>query len=356
MTEPDEATERRVPRWLLTSSEVSWRVLVVLAAIGLVGFLLVQVRIVVIPLGLALLIAGILAPPAAWMKSRGVPPALASLLMMIAWLGITGLLLWFASARVAAQFSEIGPALQEGWDRTVEWVQSTPLSSIFGEGLSSLTDQLGGGEGVAGRLLSGASTALEIGAMAILTIVFTFFFLKDGDRLFAVFLRQLDRREARVAERAGETLWETTSGYFRGIAIIATINALLKGLALWLIGVPLIGVLMLITFLGSFVPFLGAVIASLAGALVALTGGGVVDALLVVLAGIVIQQIEGNLLEPLVMGRVMHVHPGAVVAAVAVGAAVAGLPGAFFAVPVLAVGTALYTELRSREAVVRPDE
>lgn len=335
------------PKPLIQASEIAWRLLAVAAAAAVVVLLIVKLRLVVIPFGIALLLAGILAPPASWLEDKGLPSSLATSIVFFGALAIGGLSIWFISARLAAELPAISDAVREGWESLIGLLEGSPLGGWLGEDpFGRLTRELQGNAGrIADRLLSGAATAIELATMLALTILFTFFLVKDGERLFTTFVRQFDHRGARrAAEDAGTAVWSTLSGYFRGLALIALVNALTKGLALWLIGVPLILVLMLITFVGSFIPLIGPILASLVGALVALTSGGLLDAGLVILAGIAIQQLEGNVLEPAVMGKVMSLHPIVVLAAVAAGTTLGGLPGAFFSVPVVATGAALYSQ------------
>jgi predicted PurR-regulated permease PerM len=185
--------------------------------------------------------------------------------------------------------------------------------------------------------MRGASTAFNVGAGALLLLVFAFFFLKDGRDIRDGIVRFVpgDAHWQRWKPAAAE-IWMTLGRYVRGVTIVAAFDAILMGLALWAIGVPMIWAIMAITFVGAFIPLAGPVIATVVAVIAALGDGGMTDALLVIGAGITVQLIEGNVLQPYVMGRSVRVHPVVVLAAVAVGAIVWGIPGALLAVPAAA--------------------
>jgi predicted PurR-regulated permease PerM len=204
--------------------------------------------------------------------------------------------------------------------------------------------------------LAGAATVLEILGSALLAIVLLFFLLKDGPSGWRWFLGAFSERNRDQADRAGRAGWQTLTGYVRGIVVIAAIDAVGIGVALALIGVPLAVPLAVVTFFACFVPILGATLAGAVCVLVALAASGPTDALLVLAAVIVVQQAEGNLLEPLIMGRAVRLHPAVVLVAVAAGTLIAGVSGALLATPLVAVAYRMI--LAAREPVVslaKPD-
>jgi predicted PurR-regulated permease PerM len=182
--------------------------------------------------------------------------------------------------------------------------------------------------------------------------VLLFFLLKDGPMGWSWFLGAFGDRDR--ADRAGRAGWRTLSGYVRGIVVIAAIDAIGIGVALALIGVPLAVPLALLTFFACFVPILGATLAGALCVLVALAANGLTDALLVLAAVIIVQQAEGNLLEPLIMGRAVRLHPAVILLAVAAGTLIAGVSGALLATPVVAVAYRMV--LAAREPAVSLDK
>jgi putative heme transporter len=191
---------------------------------------------------------------------------------------------------------------------------------------------------------------VEVLAGIALAIVTLFFLLRDGPTIWA-WCRRLFPPQARTdVERIGERAWTTIGGYLQGVSIVAAVDAVLIGLALWLLGVPLVLPLALLTFVGGFFPIVGAFTAGFAAAMVALVTNGLTTALLVIAATIVVQQLEGNVLQPLVVGGAVELHPLAVILAVAAGGILWGIAGAFLAVPLAAVVNQGATHLANRDS------
>ena len=192
---------------------------------------------------------------------------------------------------------------------------------------------------IGGGLVSGAVIAVELAAGALVALVLTFFLVKDGHRMWGWFegLFSGPRREG--ARELGERVWSTLSAYVRGLVVVALFDAVVIGLALLVIGVPLVVPLAVVTFFGAFIPIVGAFVAGLAAALVALVAGGVDDALLVIVVFVVIQQVESEVLYPVVVGRALRLHPVPILLAVTAGGVLFGIAGAALGAPVAAVVT-----------------
>lgn len=335
-----------VPRWLQGGAAFGWRFLVLAAAAAVVGVVVARLSIVVLPLAIALLIAAVLAPVAGWLREHGLPDGLAAPLVVVVGIALLAGAIGGASWALAGTADELGQRLGAGFQTFVGWLGGFPgLSEEQARTtIQELPQQLLSGGG-SGGLVAGARAVFEMLAMLLLTVFFAFFFIKEGERMFGSALRLVpgDRRE-RLRE-TGLRVWGVLGRFMRGLTAVALINSLLNGLALLLIGVPLILPLMVITFIGSFVPFLGPTIAAAAAALVALAEGSVLDAGLVLLAGFAIQQIEGNFLSPVIYGKALDLHPVLVLIAITVGVTVAGLAGALLAVPLTAAGVAVAKEL-----------
>lgn len=194
--------------------------------------------------------------------------------------------------------------------------------------------------------MTGGVLVAEIAAGALLAVVLLFFFVHDGRRMWFWAVQQLPVGHQGDADAIGRRVWSTTAGYVRGVVVIAVVDALLIGLALLVIGVPLVLPLMVLTFLGAFLPLVGAVLAGAVAALVALVTEGVLAAGLVLVAIIVIQQLEGDLLYPVVVGRAIALHPAAIVVVLTAGGVLAGIVGVLVAVPVAAGVWTAITYLR----------
>lgn len=342
MTAPRKGSA--APRALVVWSELSARILLVIAAVVVVVYALAKLRIVVLPIVFAILLSTVLAPPVRWLRERGLPSAAAAGIVFVAALLLMFGVLAFSGAALVREFGDVGTTLQEGWKDVAAWAENTfgLESSGLAETLSSATEDLGADQNrLASGLIGGAVKALEILAMTLLTFFFTFFFLKDGEGLFLWAADRIGSSDESKTERAGLEAYERLGKFIRGRALISVIEAGATGIAFALIGLPLILPLMVIVFFSSFIPYAGAITMGVVAILIAAATGGFSQAIMVLVVVIVIQQVESNLLEPLVLGKVMQLHPAVVAASVAAGATAAGIVGAFLAIPVLAVAITL---------------
>ncbi|MEV6694448.1 AI-2E family transporter [Micromonospora sp. NPDC051196] len=342
---PDEAADRGAgPRqtwaalpWLVRSAVV-WSACLVVIAAGL--YLLARITMLVTPLAIALaatfFLAALLDPVQLALRRLRLPASLAALLTVLLLLGIlggVGVLVWNLTAN---QFSELGDELRQGLGRTRDLITSTlPVTDQQLDGLLAQLRQAVTEQQV--DPVASARTVAEVFGSALLALVLLFFLLKDGRTMWRWTLNRMTGPNREVAAEAGRVGWRTLGSYSRGTMLIAGIDAVGIGLALVLLGVPLAFPLALITFIGGFVPIIGATVAGAVAVLVALAANGPTTALLTLAAVIAVQQIEGNLLEPLVMKRQVRLHPVVILLAVTAGTLIAGIAGAFVAVPIAAV-------------------
>ncbi|MEU4399954.1 AI-2E family transporter [Micromonospora orduensis] len=323
--------------WLVRTA-VLWSacLVVVVAGLYLVGRIAVLLAPLAIALAATVFLTALLDPVLLLLRRLRLPAALAALLTVLLLLGIlvgVGALVWNLTA---SQFDQLSQELTQGLDRSRDFVTSTlPVSDAQ---LDRLIDQAR--EGLSGSSpdpVSGARTATEVLGSALLALVLLFFLLKDGRSMWHWVLSRVSGPNQSVAAEAGRAGWQTLGAYSRGTMLIAAIDAIGIGLALVLLRVPLALPLALITFLGGFVPIIGATVAGAVAVLVALAANGPTTALLTLAAVIAVQQIEGNLLEPLVMKRQVRLHPAVILVAVTAGTLIAGIAGAFVSVPITAV-------------------
>ncbi|KAB1129180.1 AI-2E family transporter [Micromonospora sp. DT46] len=323
--------------WLVRSAVV-WSACLVVIVAGL--YLLGKIAVLLAPLAIALAVTifltALLDPVQLALRRLHLPAALAALLTVLLLLGLlfgVGALVWSLTAN---QFSELSEELVQGLQRTRDFVTSTlPVSD---RQLDQLLDQArqGLGQGSVDPV-SGARTAAEVLGSALLALVLLFFLLKDGRSMWRWTLSRTTGPNREVTAEAGRMGWRTLGAYSRGTMLIAAIDAIGIGLALVVLRVPLAFPLALITFFGGFIPIIGATVAGAVAVLVALAAKGPVTALLVLAAVITVQQVEGNLLEPLVMKRQVRLHPAVILVAVTAGTLIAGIAGAFVSVPITAV-------------------
>jgi putative heme transporter len=302
----------------------------------------------VLAIAAALLLAALLEPVVEWLHRHRVPRGLAAFIAVVAGIvAVLGALLLVGYA-VASEAAELGRRVGAGLREIRDWLVEGPLK-LDPQRLDSLLTSAGErAQQLAPASLRGAVALLEVLGSAVLAVVLLFFLLKDGPMMWRWVVGGVAEHNRERVDRAGHSGWRALTGYVRGIVVIAAIDAIGIGIALWLIGVPLAFPLGVLTFLASFVPVLGATVAGAVAVLVALAANGPVDALLVLAAVIVVQQAEGNLLEPLIMGRAVRLHPAVILTAVAAGTLLAGVGGALLATPVVAVTYRVIQSFRER--------
>ncbi|HET8754880.1 MAG TPA: AI-2E family transporter [Solirubrobacteraceae bacterium] len=328
-----------------------WLLIVGLAVVAAVN-LAARLRLVVVPVAIALLFATFLAPPVRWLKDHGWRDGLAAVTVLGAALLAFGGLGVLLVPPVVDQFADLDIGISGGIDRVQQWLADSPLplsSDEVADAIDRAQAQLSDSFGtLANEVVSGAAIALEVVAGLLLTIVVLFFLLKDGARMWewTAGLAPAHRR-ADVAEM-GERAWTALGAFVRGQTLVALFDSVLIGLALVIIGVPLVLPLAVLTFFGAYVPVVGATLTAMLAVLVALVSNGLAAAVAVLAAILVVQQIEGNVFHPVVVGRAVHAHPVVILLAVPAGGVLAGIIGALLAAPIVAVGTAVLGYLRER--------
>ncbi len=341
-----------VPRSLRIAAALAWRILVVAAFLLVLGLAVARLRLVVVPSFVALLLAAFLTPPVQRLQRLGLPAGLAAFLTMLATAAVIGGIVVALAPQVASEVDEIDLSATEIRDDFENWLVDGPLdlsqqrvAELFDRIESEVRDNQGT---IAAGAFSGALVAVEVLTGFLLAIVVLFFFLRDGARIwdFLVSLFPVDVR-ADVQVMGGRA-WGTLSGFLRGTAIVALFDAFFIGLAIYLLGVPLVIPLALLTFLGGFVPIVGAFTAGIAAVAVALVTEGTVDAAILLGAILAVQQLEGNVLQPAVVGRSVELHPIVILLAVTTGAVLWGVVGAFVAVPITSAAWAAISYLRQK--------
>ena len=317
-----------------------------------------ELRLVVLPVLLAIVLATFLTPPVRWLREHGWHDGIAALAVLL--FAVVVLFATFAlmAPPTIEQFSQFDVGITEVIDRFQQWIRESPLpisSDQVNDALESLQEQLRSGIGtVANEVVSGALLAVEVLTGLVLSVVILFFLLKDGRRIWDWVVSLMPPQHRDDVRAMGDGAWSALGGFVRGQTIVALFDAVLIGLALVVLDVPLALPLAVLIFFGAFVPVIGATVTGALAALVALASAGLVTALLVVGAIIIVQQLEGNILEPVVVGRAVHVHPVAILIGVTIGAVLAGIIGAMVAAPLVAMGGAVLGYLR--EVSSDPDD
>jgi putative heme transporter len=324
---------------LVVAGRIGWAIIGVAGAVVVFGFVVGQLSLVVVPIVLALFPATLLVPGANWLKRR-LPDALAASITLVAGLVAIGLVIGLMVPLVAAELPRLADTASEGVAEVARFVDAGPFGLDLG-GVAGLIDrvreQLGDLGELAGPALDVASAALEIVVATVLLLVVLFFYLKDGERIGRGLLALAPPHQRPRLQRAGEQAWQTLGAFFRGQLLIALVDAVAIGIGLALLRVPLALPLAVLVFFGGLFPIVGAVTAGALAVLVALAHGGLVLGLVVLALIVTVQQLEGNVLEPLILSQVVKLPALVVVLAVTAGAITFGVLGAFLAVPVTAV-------------------
>jgi putative heme transporter len=330
-----------LPGWYRTAGAASWRFVAIVAAVGLVVYALVVLRVVVLPIIVALLVSTLLLPVVEWLKRRRVPPALAAAATMLGGFLVLAAIATAVAPSISDQFGDLRPQAEQGLRDASEVLADPPFNvgqQELDETVDKAVERLRENSGPLTRgLRSGAVLLGELITGLIVAVLLTFFLLKDGERMWGYALSLIGSGGRKNAHEIGTRVYAALAGYVRGIALVGLVDAILIGLALLIIGVPLVIPIMIITFFAAFVPLIGAFLAGLVAVLIALVSGGLVDALLVLGAIILVQQVEGHVLYPVLMSRTVHLHPAVIVVALAIGGILAGIVGVFLAVPVAGI-------------------
>jgi predicted PurR-regulated permease PerM len=343
----------KVPLLVAGAAAWSWRLLVIGAAATMIAFVLIRLYVVVVPVILALFLAAALEPLVARLRRHGWPPALATVAVFFGTLALVVLVFTWIGANVADELDDVGERVEAGIDDVREWLQGEPLN-LSPERLDKLEDDLtgsfsfGSGSGGAAGVAKGARTVTEVFGGLVLLLFTLFFVLKDGFRMADWFKERIAPAQRDDAVEIACRSRRIMRLYLVATALTGLIDGVLIGIALLILGVPLVLPLAVLTFFGGFFPLVGATLAGLIAALVALVDGGFVTALLVVGATILVQQIEGNLLQPLILERAVRLHPLVTVVAVGAGLLVGGLLGAFLSVPLVAIAAQTANYYRTR--------
>jgi putative heme transporter len=335
-----------VPLNLERAAGWSWRLLVCSAAALAVLALLWYFRVVVLPTMVALTIAPALTPLAGlFRRLRLERPAAA--FALIAGLAVVAGLVAIVTTSVLAQYDDLADSVSRAVDDITDRLEDDPFNLSFDRTAdlqSTLRESWREGSSY---LASGVQAGVGLLSGLFLAVFLLYFILRDGEALWAWVLRRFAPATRPAVDRAGRRAWAVLGGFVRGTALIAAIDATLIGIGLWLLGVPLAFALAVVVFLGAFVPFVGAFVSGLVAVLVAFADEGWEIALIALAIVVGVQFVEGNFLQPIIQSRTVDLHPAVILLAVAAGASLFGIVGAYLAVPVTAVVFAVVASVTS---------
>ena len=342
-----------IPAPLRVAADLSARFLLVVAATWVVVYLLVQIRVVVIPLAIALLIAALLAPVvSAAVEHLRLPKGVATGVVLVGATALFGGVLSFVINAFIAGLPDLQARLVESYQLSIRPLLAGPPLNIPMERLDNLSGELqqsisANMSAITSGALSTAATVGELASGALLLLFVLIFFLQDGARIWHFVLRIIPLAQRRRVDTAGERAFASLVGYTRATVVVAVVDAVGIGIGLWAVGVPLVVPLAALVFLGAFIPVVGAVLSGSVAVLVALVANGLVPAAIVLGVVIAVMQLESHVLQPILLGRAVQLHPLAVVLAVAGGVVLAGIVGALLSVPLIAVLSAAVRSLLS---------
>lgn len=316
------------------------RLIVIAVALYVTGWFIGQTWMIWFPVSIATLFATVLGQPATWLRSKGVPAALAAAAVMLGFLAFLTAVFSVLIPQLVEEAPEIAAQAADGLDQVQEWLIEGPLkidATQINNALDSLQTWLKSSAlDISTGVLSTIGTAVGFVVNFVLILILTFLFVKDGHR-FLPFVERLGGQRAgghlrEVLSRA----WGTLGNFIRTQALVSLIDAVLIGLGLVIVGVPLWAPLAILTFFGGFIPIVGAFASGALAVLVTLVTNDPKDALIILLVVVAVQQLEGNVLSPILQGKGMNLHPAIVLLSVTAGGSMFGITGAFLAVPVAA--------------------
>jgi putative heme transporter len=343
-----------VPWGVRVAAEAGWRLLVLAGTLWVLMQVISAVQLVVLSFTVALLITALLEPTVARLRHRGVPRGLATAIAFISGFVIMGLVGWFVTWQVMQNLDTLSGKVQDGIDDLRRWLLHSPFhvtEDQINRIANSLRDAIGSNtDAITSAGIEGVTVVVEVLTGVLLAMFSTLFLLYDGPRIWSWVLKLVPAAAREGVAGAGPRAWRTLTSYVRGTVLVALIDGIFIGVGIYFLDVPMAVPLAVFVFLFSFIPLVGAVVSGALAVVVALVTQGVFTAAMVVVVVLAVQQIEGHVLQPFILGRAVRVHPLAVVLSVAAGSLVGGIGGAVVAVPLVAVGNTVVGYLRSYSA------
>lgn len=348
----DRQIVQDLPYGIRIAAAWSWRLGVILLMVGALVWLFGRVSFLIIPIMVAALLAGLLYPVTVWLKGRKVPNGGAVALTVVAFIGLIGGALALVGRQLYNGFGELWQQALAGIQQIQSWLADGPLHLTADQIDKYISDGVTALQNNSSSILSGAlsfgSTAGHFAAGLVLSLFILIFFLLEGSRIWGFLVRLLPRRARTAVDGAGRRGWTSMVSYVRIQMFVAFVDAVGIGVGAAIIQVPLALPLAVLVFIGSFIPIVGALVTGAIAVLLALVANGPVNALIMLAIVLLVQQLESHILQPLVMGKAVALHPVAVILSVAAGSYLAGIPGALFAVPLLAVANSAVRYIAAR--------
>ncbi|GAA2783419.1 AI-2E family transporter [Streptomyces showdoensis] len=340
-----------IPWGMRVAAEAGWRLLVLAGTVWVLMKVISSVQLVVLAFVAALLITALLQPTVALLRRKGLPRGLATAVTAVSGFVVMGLVGWFVVWQVMDNIDNLSDQVRDGIEELKRWLLDSPFhvtESQINDIAKNLSDTIGANaEQITSAGLQGVTVVVEAMTGILLAMFSTLFLLYDGKKVWEWTLKLVPAQARPGVAGAGPRAWRTLTAYVRGTVLVALIDAVFIGLGLYFLDVPMAVPLAVFIFLFAFIPMVGAVLSGALAVVVALVTNGVFTALMVLVVVLAVQQIEGHVLQPFILGRAVRVHPLAVVLAVAAGGLTAGIGGAVVAVPLVAVANTVVGYLRA---------
>jgi predicted PurR-regulated permease PerM len=330
-----------------------WRLLGWLAVIAVAFFCLYHVRTVAVSIVIGVFLTALLLPPARRLRSLGLNRALATAIVFVGGLALAAAFIALLVPPTVQSLSQLRDSVGKVLDDLYGLADRLGLNGRVL--VAQARDYLAGqGKQITTGALAGVRTVGEIVVGAVLAVILSVYFVHGGDRLFSWLLELAPARARARLTETGALVFSVIGRYIRGVAVVGAVDGFFIGVALWILGVPMALPLAVLTFVGAFLPVVGAFLAGLLAAMVALVAKGWVVALIVVAVTLAVQQIEGHVLAPQIYGRALDLPGAVILVAITVGSVIAGITGAFLAAPATSVLVALLRRPPPPRAAIRP--
>jgi predicted PurR-regulated permease PerM len=344
--------DQDIPYGVRIAASWAWRIGLIMVVGGALIWLLSRISFLIIPVMVAALLAGLLSPVVRWLRSKRLPNGAAVAITVLGFIGVIVGALALVGRQLVSGFGELWSQALAGVKQIQDRLADGPLHLTADQIDQYLKEATAALQDNSSSILSGAlsfgSTAGHFAAGLVLALFILIFFLLEGDRIWAFMVRLLPKKARAATFGAGRKGWASMVSYARIQMFVAFVDAVGIGVGAAIIGVPLALPLSVLVFIGSFIPVVGALVTGAIAVLLALVANGPINALIMLAIVLLVQQLESHILQPLVMGKAVSLHPVAVILSVAAGSYLAGIPGALFSVPILAVANSAIRYIAAR--------
>ncbi len=338
------------------ASAWAWRFLVIVAAVAVIGYGMQYLSEVVVPVTVGILLTALLVPITNGLQKLRLPRGAAAGVTVIATIVLVAGLLTLVGTQIAGQFESLSTQVGEGVQRLRELARLNfgLTDKDITDAFKQLQDTITSGGALGQRAAEVGTTATHVVAGLFISLFCLFFFLYQGDKIWAWLVRLFPRHAREKADSSGRKAWVSLTAFVRATIIVAAVDAIGISLGAAILGLPLVSAIGILVFVGAFIPVIGALISGIVAVLVALVAKGPLVAIVMLAVVIGVQQLEAHVLQPFLLGRAVSVHPLAVILAIATGVVIAGIVGALVAVPTAAVLNTIVNHLAGNDVDPEP--